>query len=77
MAAAQGNALGKLGKLLHGNRAVATLVRTYDHRLPAAARLLLNAVQRETLLRPDCAKSGSEGLGVVRWHVVGPLACRW
>ena len=43
--------VGELGELLDGDRAVAALVGADDDGLPPLVRLLLDAVERETLLR--------------------------
>ena len=47
--------VGELGQLLHGDRPVAALVGTHHDRLPAAARLLLDPVQGQSLLLADGA----------------------
>src|SRR5205823_4280436 len=45
--------VGELVQALHGHGAVAALVRADDDGLPAALALLLDPVQRQTLLRAD------------------------
>ena len=65
--------VGQLGQLLHGDRAVAALVGPDDDRLPAAAGLLLDAVQRQTLLLPDGAELAAERLRVVAHLAISSL----
>ncbi len=60
--------VGQLGQARNGHRAVAALVRADDDGLPAAGRLLLDALQRQALLLADGAQAGAEGLGVLRRH---------
>ena len=60
--------LGQLGELLDGDGTVTALVGAHDDGLPPAAGLLLNTVQRESLLRADGAQSRAQGLSVLRWH---------
>ena len=46
---------------LEQDGAVATLVGAHDDRLPAAVRLVLHALQGQTLLVADRAEPGAEG----------------
>src|SRR3954447_17819614 len=57
--------VGELGQLLDGDRTVTTLVGAHHDRLPAAARLLLDPVQRQALLLSDGAQLSAERLGIV------------
>ena len=57
--------VGEFGQLLDGDGTVAALVGAHDDRLPAAARLLLDPVQRQALLLSDGAELAAQRLGVV------------
>jgi hypothetical protein len=64
--------IGQLGQAGDGHSAVAALVGADDDGLPAAGRLLLDALQGQPLLLADGAQAGAEGLGVLRGHGGSP-----
>ena len=64
--------VGETRESLNGHGTVAALVRAHHHRLPAALALLFDAMQRQSLLRPNRSESNSKRTRIVSRHRAAP-----